>query len=225
MSYQKPFTWSYSALTTYELCPKKYYHLYVAKDVKDEDSSFSADGKIIHDAMKKRVVDGVPLPINLRQHEKLAAKFASAAGEKHGEMKLAITRQFEPCDYFAKDVWCRVVIDLTIVKGNQAIVVDWKTGKRKDDQTQMMLNTAVLAQFVPEIKLFTAVLVWMQSGELTPPFTYTRASFPEAWNQLLPRVAKIEEARKTTTFPANPNGLCAYCPVRSCPHYVERSNQ
>ena len=32
-------TWSYSAATTYEQCPKKYFHLYVAKDVKSDNDS------------------------------------------------------------------------------------------------------------------------------------------------------------------------------------------
>lgn len=220
----KPFAWSYSALTTYELCPKKYYHLYVAKDVRDIDSSFSADGKIVHDAMKARVIDGKPLPLNLRHYEKIAAKFAAAPGEKYGEMKLAINRKFEPCDYFAPDVWVRVIIDLAIVQGDSAIVVDWKTGKVKDDPTQMALNAAVLARWMPEIGLFKTLYVWLQSNNLTPK-NYTVSKFAAVWNDLLPRVAKIEEARKTTTFPAKQGPLCGWCPVKSCPHYVERSQE
>jgi hypothetical protein len=221
----KPFTWSYSALTTYEQCPKKYYHLYVAKDVKDADNSFSADGKIVHDALKARVIDGKPMPLNLRHHEKTAAKFAAAPGEKHGEMKLALTRQFEPCDYFSPNVFVRVVIDLTIVQGNTAIVVDYKTGKVKDDPTQMGLNSAVLSRWMPEVDLFKTLYVWLQSDNLTPK-NYTISMLPGVWNTLLPRVAKIEEARKTTTFPANPGPLCkGWCPVKSCPHYEDRSKE
>jgi hypothetical protein len=29
-------TWSYSSATTFEKCPKQYYHLYVAKDIKQD---------------------------------------------------------------------------------------------------------------------------------------------------------------------------------------------
>lgn len=220
----KPFAWSYSALTTYELCPKKYYHLYVAKDVKDADSSFSADGKIIHDAMKARVIDGKALPLNLRYLEATAKKFADAPGQKHGEMKLALNRQYEPRDYFAPDVFVRVVIDLTIVQDTTAIVVDWKTGKVKDDPTQMALNAAVLARWMPEIGLFKTLFVWLQSNNLTPK-NYTVSKFQAVWNDLLPRVAKIEEARKTTTFPAKEGPLCGWCPVKSCPHYKDRSQE
>ena len=32
----KALTWSYSSLALYQQCPKKYYHLKVAKDIKEE---------------------------------------------------------------------------------------------------------------------------------------------------------------------------------------------
>ena len=208
----------------YEHCPKKYYHLHVAKDVKDGDSEWAADGKFIHDALKTRVINNKPLPLNLRHYEKIAAKFAATPGEKHGEMKLALTREFEPCDYFAPDVFVRVVIDLTIIKDTTAIVVDWKTGKVKDDPTQMALNAAVLSRWMPEIDLFKTVFVWLKSSNLTPK-NYSISMFTAVWNDLLPRVAKIEAARKITNFPARPGPLCGWCPVKSCPHYVDRSSE
>lgn len=217
----KPFAWSYSALTTYETCPKKYYHLYVAKDIKDSDSQWSADGKIIHDAMKARVIDNKPLDLPLRHYEKVAAKFANAPGVKYGEMKLALTREFEPCDYFAPRVWVRVIIDLAIIQDKKAIVVDWKTGKVKDDPTQNALTAAVLARWMPELDFFQTVFVWLQSGQLTPK-AYSLSKLTAVWATLLPRVEKMELARKTTDFPAKQSGLCGYCPVHTCPHFQPR---
>lgn len=225
----KEFAWSYSALTNYELCPKKYYHVnFLPKDhpdkAKDEDSSFSADGKIIHDAFRKRVIDGTPFPLPMRNYEKVAAKFAAAPGEKHAEMKLAINRNYEPVGYFDKDVFLRVVIDLAIIQQKVAIVVDWKTGKVKDDPTQNALNAAVLSRWMPEVDTFKTLFVWVNSNQLTP-HEYTVNDFTTVWTNILPRVAKIEEARKTTTFPAKKNGLCGWCPVKQCPHYVARSTE
>ena len=37
--------WSYSSITLFEQCPKKYYHTRVAKDFKDEDSTATIYGK------------------------------------------------------------------------------------------------------------------------------------------------------------------------------------
>jgi len=220
----KDFAWSWSALSTYETCPKKYYHLYVLKDFRDADSSYAADGKFIHDALYKRVLKDKPLPLQLRHYEKVASKFANTTGEKHGEMKLAITRDFQPCDYYADDCHVRVVIDLAIVKGDNAIVVDWKTGKVKDEPTQNALNAAVLSRWMPEITKFNTLYVWLKSSNITS-HQYTPQSFTDVWGRLLPRVARIEEAKKTTTFAAKPSKLCGWCPVSSCPHYISRSTE
>jgi hypothetical protein len=220
----KPFAWSYSALVCYEQCPKKYYHLYVIKDVKDADSSFAADGKAVHQAMEARVVHGRPLPMPMRSFEKLAKAFADTPGEKHGETKMALDRRFEPVGFFDNSAWVRVVIDLTIVRQSVAIVVDWKTGKVKNDFTQLGLNAAVLSRWMPEIQEFRTLFGWLQSGSVAPR-TYKPTDIPGVWNDLLPRVARIEEARKTTDFPAKSGPLCGWCPVSSCPHFAPRDER
>ena len=158
----KPFAWSFSALDMFEVCRKKYYHLKVAKDFKDGDNDASRDGKFVHVAMFKRVLEGVALPIQLRQHEKFAKWFAAVSGEKHGEMKLALSKGFEPRDFFANDVWVRAVIDLLIVRGDTAILVDWKTGKKRERWTQLRLSAAVLSRYMPEIEHFKLVFVWLK---------------------------------------------------------------
>lgn len=218
----KKFAWSFSALDMFEVCKKKYYHLKVAKDFKDADNSAAMDGKFIHNAMFERVIKDVALPINLRQHEKIAARFADAAGEKHGEMKLALNEKFEPRDFFAKDVWVRVVLDLLIVRGKAAILIDWKTGKRKERYEQLKLAAAVLSRYMPEIEEFKLVFVWLKDGEISPPVMLRKEEMKSVWIELLPRVQVITTAIKTTDFPASPSGLCGWCPVTSCPHWIDR---
>jgi len=222
---KRAFAWSFSALDVFEVCRKKYYHLKVKKDVKDADSTASQDGKFIHDAMKKRVIDGVPLPIKLRQHEKLAKRFADSKGEKHGEMQLALNKKFEPRDWFAKDVWVRAILDLLIVRGTTAVLVDWKTGKRKERYDQLRLAAAVLSRYMPEIEEFVLVFVWLKDGEVSDPVTIKKSEMRSVWIEFLPRVKEITDAIKTTTFPATESGLCGWCPVTSCPHWFDRSER
>ena len=218
---KRAFAWSYSALTRFENCPKQYYEINLTKNFKDEDSEFAAEGKLIHDSMFNRVLKNTPLPLQLRPFEATAAKFAAADGEKHGEMKLALNRDFQPRDFFAPDVYVRVVVDLLIIRGTQAIIVDWKTGKPKDDFTQLKLTAAVLKHYMPELDFFKLLFVWLKHNKVSPK-TATNSKLTETWNELLPRVGKIEEAIKTTSFPAKPSGLCKWCPVRTCPHFGER---
>lgn len=220
MTFKTP--WSFSVLSTYEQCPKKYYHLKVARDAKDDDSSFASEGKEVHDAMYKRVIKGVPLPLPIRHYEKWAAAFEKRKGEKHGEMKLCLNNKFEPVDWFARNAWVRAVVDLLIVKDNRAIIVDWKTGKVRLDWTQLKLTAAILSRLMPEIDRFDLFFVWLREDKLHGE-SMGKNDMKKVWNELLPRVKKIEDAKKTTTFPANPTGLCRYCPVSQCPHYEERS--
>lgn len=218
----KPFAWSYSALTTFESCPKKYYHLNVAKDIKDGDNEWSGEGKQIHDALYKRIIKGTPLPLEFRHLEKIAKKFADTPGKKHGEIKQALTREFEPAGFFDDGVYIRSIIDLLIVRDNKALVIDWKTGKVKDDFTQLSMSAAVLSQYMPEIEQFTIMYVWLKANKVSP-MTFTREQLRGVWPDLIRRATAIEEARKTTSFPAKPSGLCrGWCPVHTCPHWESR---
>lgn len=213
----KEFAWSFSALTRFENCAKAYYHINVIKDVKDEDSSFSEDGQIIHKGLYDRVCKGKPLPLNYRYLESTAAKFVGLPGETSGELKFAMSRDFRPVQYFDDSVFVRVVVDLLNVRGSSAIIIDWKTGKPKPGFTQLELIAAVLSTHLPEIEDFKTAYVWVQHNKVSPN-NLKKSSMVRVWNELLPRVAKIEAAIKTTDFPAKPSGLCKYCPVRACPH-------
>jgi hypothetical protein len=217
----KEFAWSFSALTRYEQCPKQYYHVNVIKDFKDEDSSFSASGKEIHLALYNRVVKGRPLPLNYRYLEKTAVKFVGLPGESSGELKFAMARNFEPVEYFAKDVFCRVVVDFLNVRGPTALIIDYKTGKPKPGFTQLELSAAVLSTHLPEIETFKMAYVWLADRKVSP-HTLTKPELVGVWNTFLPRVAKIESALRTTEFPAKQSGLCKYCPVTTCVHWKPR---
>jgi hypothetical protein len=219
----KEFAWSFSALERFNNCPKQYYHISVAKDVKDEGNEFTAAGQETHLALFQRIVRGKPLPLNYRYLESTAVKFVGLPGETSGELKFAMSRSFEPVQYFDRSVYVRVVVDLLNVRGKTAIIIDWKTGKPKPGFTQLELTAAVLSTHLPEIETFKVAYVWLQDRR-TPPTTRTikKSELVNVWNTLLPQVNKIEDALKTTTFPAKPSGLCRFCPVTACPHWRAR---
>lgn len=217
----KKLAWSFSALDMFEKCAKKFYHLKIAKDVKEPDTQWQADGKFVHEALFNRVINNTPLPLQLRYMEALAARFADTPGEKHGEMRLALNDKFEPRDFFAKDVWVRAVLDLLVVRDGHAILVDWKTGKRKDQFDQLKLSAAVLSRFMPELQSFKLAFVWLKDNEVSS-LDIRKDELKQVWLSFMPRAAKIDEAKKTTTFPADPSPLCAYCPVTSCPNWIDR---
>jgi hypothetical protein len=219
----KPFAWSYTGLSDFESCPKKFYHLRVAKDVKDDDNSFSAEGKKVHDAMYQRVFKGKDLPLELARFESLAAKLEALPGRKDGEMKLALNRKFESRGFFDPDVWVRGVCDFLCINDTHALIVDYKTGKEKDDFTQLSMTAAILQQSFPKVSRWTIAFCWMQQGGKMTKRILTTEDHIETWSDLLPRVERIESALRVSEFPAKKSGLCSYCPVTSCVHHARRS--
>ena len=75
-------TWSYSAATTFEKCPKQYYHLYVAKDVKtDPNQKHFLYGNEVHKAAELYVRDGVSLPEKFNMFQSILDKVKQIPGD------------------------------------------------------------------------------------------------------------------------------------------------
>ena len=215
--------WSYSRLNSYEICPKKFWHSSVRKDVVEAESEDMRYGKMVHKALELRVGKKKPMPLNLRYLEKYAATLANASGEKLTEMQLAIDANFEPCSWFAKETWCRAILDLAIVKGSHAIVFDYKTGKISDDFTQLRLAGILLMLHMPELQIVELSYLWTKDKKVTSyERQLTRDDIKAIVLEFIPRLKKYEKAHRTENFPARPGFLCRkYCAVTACPYHGE----
>ncbi len=109
-------TWSFSSIKTFEQCPKKYYHLKVAKDYKED---FNTDailyGNEFHKAAEEYIRDDVELEARFDYTLAALDKLKNSKGEKLCEYKMGLTADLEPCGFFDKNVWWRGVVDLAIL--------------------------------------------------------------------------------------------------------------
>lgn len=215
--------WSYSRLTSFETCPKKFWHLSVKKDVFEPESEAMRYGKKVHKALELRVGKGKPLPLDLRYLEGYAKQLADAVGEKLTEQQLAIDENFEPCSWFSKQTWCRAILDLSIVSPPHAVVLDYKTGKISDDFTQLRLAGVMLLLHMPEIQTVDLGYLWTKDKQLTKAEQKLhRDDIKSVIADLMPRIKKYQRAHENNEFPPRPSGLCKrYCPVTKCPHHGE----
>lgn len=211
--------WSYSRLTSFETCPKKYWHLTVQKDVKEPESEDQTYGKRVHKALELRVGSGQPLPSDLAYLEPIASKFFHATGSKLVEQQLAIDHNYEPCEWFGKNVWCRCIIDLAIVSGPRALLVDWKTGKQTDDFTQQMLAASMFFLFNPEVHEIDLMYYWIKDRKPSVR-SLKREDAKHVWATIGKRVRRYTLAHTDHAFPPKPSGLCKkHCPVKQCPYH------
>jgi hypothetical protein len=213
--------WSYSRIESSETCARKFWHLSVAKDIKEEESSYQIEGKETHVAFAKLVKSGIALPLHLRHHGPVLTKIAGMPGEKVVEQQIALNANWQPTDWFAKDAWLRVISDLTQLNGPSALVWDWKTGRPKDDFTQLRLNAAVTMHLAPEIEQVRMNYYWTKTRQITSD-KMVRADLPEFWGSMLKRVQTYQSRFDRNDFPPNPNPFCKGCPVRNCQYWQPR---
>lgn len=222
MKNKKPFAWSYSSLNMFEQCASKFYHLKIAKSHKEVYNAAADPGSVAHAEFENFLKDKTKkLPLDLKHHQPMLQRFKEVQGDGYYEQKLAITPSFTSTGFFDNDVWCRAVIDYLKVNPatKSAVVCDWKFGKHRTDNTQLKLFCAFVAIYFPEVENITACYYWAQDKEFTT-FKIKSHDIMEMWNDILPRVQRIEDALSVTEFKANPSGLCKrHCCIDSCPYY------
>ena len=209
----KPVSWSYSSLNAFETCPWRFYLQRVKKAVPDVMGEEAKWGVKVHELLAKRMQDKTPLPDTIAGYEPIIKGLEGRKGMYLVEQQLALNAKFEPTQWFAKDAWLRAVVDLAIINGEVGALFDYKTGKRKPDNDQLELFSAVGFAHYPALKKVTTGFIWLQDHKVDPQM-FTRDQISSIWAKFLPRVKRIELAHENNEWPKRPSGLCRkYCPV------------
>lgn len=205
--------WSYSGLTAFESCPRKYFHLKVERSVVEPSSEHATHGVAVHQALEYAVAGTAPLPEKYLEWLPLVQKLIDAPGEKLVELEIALDKDFKPVEWQSPSAWCRGIVDVVVDSGAAAVACDYKTGRRKPESTQLMLFAALLLHSRPKLERVMTAFLWLKDNRADRA-TYNRADLPSIWREFLPRVARMERAYKTNEWPPRPSGLCnGWCPV------------
>lgn len=205
--------WSYSSLSAYTTCPKRFYLTRISKQVKEPQTEATMHGNEVHSALEKYVGGLAPLAEKYEPYRAIADKIKQAPGKKLLEFKFGLTKSLKPTEFFAKDVWVRGVLDVGVVSPETAVVLDWKTGKRKIDADQLRLFAGAALCLWPYVKQVKTGYIWLQSGQMDTE-TFTPKDKPEIFQDFAARVHRMEMSEQHDDWPARPSGLCrSWCPV------------
>jgi CRISPR/Cas system-associated exonuclease Cas4 (RecB family) len=214
---------SFSSIKLFENCPLRYYHQRIAKTVKDQGGEASLHGERIHKFLEERL-KGVlaELPPEARNLEPVVDSIVRMIGNGSldVEREMTLNSDLQPTGWWAPDAWIRSKLDVNIIKGSSAIVMDWKTGKRRPDFTQLELFALQVFAHHPEVTSVTSTFVWTQ-GMAMDKEVYHRDDAHKMWEKLLSRIQRIEQAAESENWPAKPSGLCQYCPCKSFCDYAK----
>lgn len=220
MGVAKIAPWSYSKAKAFDTCPKQFYHTHILKEFPYKETDAMRYGTEFHKAAEEFIRDSTPVPPRFAFATPALEALAAKPGDKHCEMKFGITEDLSPCGFFDSDVWFRGVIDLVIVDGEEATVVDYKTGKsaRYADTGQLELMALATFKHFPQVQKVRAGLVFVVAKEFVRS-RYNTEDEKKLWQKWLSEYAKMDTAANANVWNPRPSGLCrAHCPVTQCPH-------
>lgn len=215
-------TWSYSSIKTFEQCPKKYYHLKVARDVKDEGSEATAYGSLVHKAAEEYIRDNVDVPTKFNFIVPVLNILRGIPGDKHCELELGVAydgADYTPTGFLSDNVWWRGIADLLIVNKNNGYLVDYKTGKNAKyaDTKQLDVLAAAVFTHFPEVTTIKSALIYLASNDFVQK-EHTSDMTKSYFATFTPSLDRLQIAEETNVWNAVSGPLCKYCPVTTCAH-------
>lgn len=212
---------SYSRLSCFENCQQQFDYLYVTKNVQDQGSVHTEYGVRVHESLENyaKAQDVSHLTLETKKFAPLVDTILRKSGDKYFEHQMAITAALQPCDWFASDVWIRSIADVLVVDGKKAYCLDWKTGKVKDNPTQMQLFACMTMLHFPEVEEVKTSFIWLAHDKTTDA-TYPRSQFELLWEGLSKRFARVQETIDLGVFKAKPSRLCNWCAAKSICSYA-----
>jgi len=216
------FTWSFSSLKEYINCPKKYQEVRILKNYKFIDTPQTIYGKEVHEALELYVRDGKPLAKNYMRFKKMVDALIAIPGVKYPEYKMALTKKMGQCDFDDENRWVRGIADLVIVDGDQAYIIDYKTGSNKyPDPKQLRLMALMAFVCFPKVNKIKAGLLFCMKNSFVQE-SYTREDIHKSWKSFQTPLDRLTNSYTFNTWTPNPTPLCGWCPVETCSHHRPR---
>lgn len=223
---------SYSKISEYKSCPKLFYDKNVTKEYdfeKDKKSVPLIKGERYHTALENYVkqrqagVTPVALPEEIAAAGILADKILESYPKVMAEMSSSLDSNWKPQKI---DNWWRVLdgsdpymrskLDLTAIKGDTALLVDWKSGKYRDysdsELSQLRMFAVVIFSMYPEINTVETSYIYIEHKRKIREIFFRKDY--EALKAPFDAIAK--EIYERVEFPATKNENCKWCSVKEC---------
>lgn len=208
--------WSYSGLKDYVNCPRQYYEVKVAKNFTKRPTQQMLYGTAVHKALEDYVGDGKPLEKNYERYQPMLDALLTIEGERLPEYRMAINTELEPCTWGAEDYWVRGIVDLLVLGGDTAYIVDYKTGSAKyPDVNQLKLMSLMTYAHFPKVEHIKAGLLFVAHNTFINE-VYHRDQSEDLWKDFLPDLERLKLSYDNDKWPENPTPLCGWCPVTTC---------
>lgn len=228
------FTWSYTSLDEFLRCPAAWAAKRYFKVIKDGETEAMRVGNLIHSTAEhytKSLTGQTFKPAEIHaQYLPMIKKYCDAlvasGAEIKAEQPMCFNSKMGLSGWWAPDVWVRAKADILAKKGQRLSIIDWKSGKVKDDFLQLKMF-AVFAALTPgyeDVAEFDPKFIFVKELDTTKaisrlPEPIKRSELKGHLGLILEVVRRMESAWENENFPAHKNGLCKnYCANTKCAH-------
>jgi len=203
------YPYSYSSIKTYEECPAKYKFSRILR-LPQPSGPAAERGTLIHAEIEEALKGGLMLLSDEIKHLADSIETWRNNGAQ-SEMQFAVDKHWNPVMYKHDNAIFRGVIDLYIEHEDQAVVIDFKTGKDRDYQDQVRVYSAVILATRPHINNVRNIIEFVDLK--------TRREYPSVKRENLNElksllIGRILAAELDTIHAPNPNQFCRWCHYR-----------
>jgi len=198
----------------------KYLHHLIECDLTNKNKDFSFELSKKEDIQKyDQIFNNFVISPHYSFFKSLKEKYI----EKGFSLKLDLSKKGKdkiiPDEYESKsnknekeNILIRGFIDFLAIKDDIAIIVDWKTGKFKEDQNEMQLIIYSIWIFLkfPNVKKIEAYFYFVEHNKYV-----LRTYYREQLNELIKKMVEyIKPVENESKFDKNISPLCDWCPFK-----------
>lgn len=203
--------YSYSKISTYLKCPRKFKHSYIDKLPRKEAGPAASRGTEIHAAMENFLLGKITeLPPPVRFYDDFLTQLADAGAI--AELGFAVNREWEVTTPEAEDVFMIGYIDALLAAPEELVVYDWKTGKVYEEHFDQRELYGIISLILhPQYDTVRVENVYTDLQQIEHN-TFYREELENAKDKWMERVGKIESDE---VFVPNPQFACRWCDFSS----------
>lgn len=216
---------SWSRISDYQQCPRKFYLKYLAKGFPPEDVSKSihlVKGAEMHKQLENYTlakINGEAPAAHMSGAVANALPIVDSIFKNFGkvwpERQVAVTYDFRPTEWFGKDVGFRAIWDISAVNVRSALIFDWKTGKvqnfDEEEPGQLHLSSA-MAEPVLDVDDVSIAYAYIEHKVMKPPkpLNFKKDEFPHI-RGFFQRI--YDTVNREKDWKPRANQFCNWCPA------------
>lgn len=221
------FVFSPSSLMTYGDCPRKFQAQSITKELKWKPRKEKSRGSTVHECLRKALRFGLQAvsawPSGMDPyytHDKITAIRSGMTQGYHieTEKELVVNHDLKPTGWWDDDAMLRAKADLVVFppSGLVPLVVDYKTGKKWDDEDFQLRVEALLVHLVYGYPVVTYEYWYVDAGDTVDATIDFRNGYAPV-EDIMKRMKDMNQAMKDNNFPPKRNKFCKWCDLYETP--------